>query len=290
MRVGLIGLGIMGYRIGANLAKEGKLDVVYNRSQDKSEKFSKEFGVKKANKLEDIIKESDIVLTMLSDDNAVRAVISEIIPYSKGKIIVDMSTISPRLSISLAKLMEENGGSMLDAPVIGTSIMVEQKKLIIMVGGKEESFNEVRSILESTSSSVIYMGKNGAGLYAKLVNNLLLGAYVVAMGEAFNFGVKSGLDKSQVELVLTKLSSARSPTTELKVPKLVSGDYSTQFATKHMRKDLEIIQGESIYNGSIVPMSSLALQFYRMAESLGLSEEDFCSVYEVFNKFSKKKE
>ncbi len=252
--------------------------------------FSKEFGVKKANKLEDIIKDSDIVLTMLSDDNAARAVISEIIPYSKGKIIVDMSTISPRLSISLAKLMEENGGSMLDAPVIGTSIMVEQKKLIIMVGGKEESFNEVRSILESTSSSVIYMGKNGAGLYAKLVNNLLLGAYVVAMGEAFNFGVKSGLDKSQVELVLTKLSSARSPTTELKVPKLVSGDYSTQFATKHMRKDLEIIQGESIYNGSIVPMSSLALQFYRMAESLGLSEEDFCSVYEVFNKFSKKKE
>jgi 3-hydroxyisobutyrate dehydrogenase len=115
----------------------------------------------------------------------------------------------------------------------------------------------------------------------------LLGAYVVAIGEAFNFGVVSGLDKEQVETVLTKLSSARSPTTELKVPKLVKQDYTTQFATKHMRKDLEIIQGEATHESVVVPMSSLALQFYRMAEGMGLSEEDFCSVYEVFRKFSR---
>lgn len=199
-----------------------------------------------------------------------------------------MSTISPKLSIALSRKIQENGGFMLDAPVIGTSIMVEQKKLVVMVGGIKEKFDDIKPILESTASTVIYMGKNGSGLYAKLVNNLLLGAYVVAIGEAFNFGVTAGLEKQQVEEVLTKLSSARSPTTDLKVPKLVSQDYSTQFATKHMRKDLEIIQGEATSKSIITPMSSLALQFYRIAESLGLSEDDFCSVYEVFRRFSKK--
>ncbi len=288
MKIGLIGLGVMGYRIGANLVKEGKLDGVYNRSEEKSRQFEKEFGVKAFNSIEETVENSDVIITMLSDDNAVGSTMEKVIPLSKGKVVVDMSTISPRLSISLAKKVEENGGFMLDAPVIGTSIMVEQKKLVVMVGGNKEKFDDIRPILESTASTTIYMGKNGSGLYAKLVNNLLLGAYVVAMGEAFNFGVTAGLEKEQVEEVLTKLSSARSPTTELKVPKLVSQDYSTQFATKHMRKDLEIIQGEATARSVITPMSSLALQFYRIAESLGLSEDDFCSVYEVFRRFSKR--
>ncbi|BBG23890.1 NAD(P)-dependent oxidoreductase [Sulfuracidifex tepidarius] len=288
MKIGLIGLGVMGYRIGANLAKEGKLDGVYNRSEEKSIKFEKEFGVKAFKSIDEIVESSDVIITMLSDDNAVSTTIEKVIPRSKGKTIVDMSTISPKLSIALSRKIQENGGFMLDAPVIGTSIMVEQKKLVVMVGGIKEKFDDIKPILESTASTVIYMGKNGSGLYAKLVNNLLLGAYVVAIGEAFNFGVTAGLEKQQVEEVLTKLSSARSPTTDLKVPKLVSQDYSTQFATKHMRKDLEIIQGEATSKSIITPMSSLALQFYRIAESLGLSEDDFCSVYEVFRRFSKK--
>ncbi len=287
MRVGIIGLGVMGYRIGANLAKEGKLNGVYNRTQERSEKFQREFGVKGYSSVDEAVKDNELIITMLSDDNAVKSVMEQIIPNSANKVIVDMSTISPRLSISLSKEIEEKGGFMLDAPVIGTSVMVEQRKLVVMVGGNEDKFKEVKPVLETTASTVVYMGKNGSGLYAKLVNNLLLGAYVVAIGEAFNFGVVSGLDKEQVETVLTKLSSARSPTTELKVPKLVKQDYTTQFATKHMRKDLEIIQGEATHESVVVPMSSLALQFYRMAEGMGLSEEDFCSVYEVFRKFSR---
>jgi 3-hydroxyisobutyrate dehydrogenase len=177
---------------------------------------------------------------------------------------------------------------MFDAPVIGTSTFVEQKKLVVLVGGPKEKFDIVYDILKETASSIVYMGSNGMGLYAKLVNNLLLGSYVAAIAEAYNFGLKAGLDPQQIANLLSSLSSARSPTTELKMPKLVKGDYSTQFATKHMRKDLEIIMRESQNLKVITPISSLALQLYKMAEALGYSEFDFVSVLEVFKKLSPK--
>ncbi|MEM4076958.1 MAG: NAD-binding protein, partial [Metallosphaera sp.] len=146
----------------------------------------------------------------------------------------------------------------------------------------------VKELLSSTASSVLYMGKNGMGLYAKLVNNLLIGTYVASMAEAFNLGVNSGLSPEQVAEFLAKFSSARSPTSELKAGKMASRDYSTQFATKHMRKDLEIIDREAQKLGVINPMSALALQLYRMAEYLGLSESDYASVLEVYSRKHKR--
>ncbi|AOL15633.1 3-hydroxyisobutyrate dehydrogenase [Sulfolobus sp. A20] len=288
MKIGLIGLGVMGYRIGANLAKASKLDLVYNRTQQVADKFSKDYGVAKASSIEELVKKSDVILTMLADDKAVSSVVEPIIPLMKGKILVDMSTISPTLSIELAKRISENNGVMFDSPVIGTSTFVEQKKLVVLVGGPKDKFDIVHDILKETSSAVVYMGNNGMGLYAKLVNNLLLASYVVAIAEAYNFGLKAGLDPKQISNILTNLSSARSPTTELKAPKLVNEDYLVQFATKHMRKDLEIIIRESQNLKAITPLSSISLQLYRMAEALGLSEKDFISVVEVFKSLSPK--
>ncbi|ACP35345.1 3-hydroxyisobutyrate dehydrogenase [Sulfolobus islandicus L.S.2.15] len=288
MKVGLIGLGIMGYRIGANLAKANKLNVVYDRTQEKAESFVKEYKVNRALNPKELVESSDVIITMLADDNAVKSIVEPLIPLMKGKILIDMSTISPTLSISLAKRIESNGGTMFDAPVIGTSIFVEQKKLIVLVGGPKDKFDIVNDIAKETASSVVYMGPNGMGLYAKLVNNLLLGSYVAAIAEAYNFGIRAGLDPQQVINILTTLSSARSPTTELKAPKLLKEDYSTQFATKHMRKDLEIVIKEAQNLKIITPISSLVLQLYKMTEALGYSEVDFISIVEVFKKLSPK--
>ncbi|MGC8597759.1 MAG: NAD(P)-dependent oxidoreductase [Thermocladium sp.] len=282
MKIGLIGLGVMGYRIGANLAKAGKLHAVFNRTMDKAIKFGAEHNVAVANSIRELVENSDIVLTMLSNDDAVSAVIREAIPHIKGKTVIDLSTISPSTSIDLAMQVKRNGGEMMDAPVIGTSIHVEQKKLAVLVGGPEELFDLAKDILMETASSVTYMGGNGMGLYAKLVNNLLLGTYVAAIGEAYWFGVRSGLKPSDVEKVLRELSSARSPTTDLKLPKIMRGDYSTQFALKHMRKDLEIIQKEAQGLGMPVPLSALALQLYRLVEETENGELDFSTVAELF--------
>ncbi len=259
---------------------------MYNRTLDKAENFSKMYGIPYARSLEEISKNSDFIITMLSDDMAVLSVINQILPYLKDKILVDMSTISPSISIELAKKVMKNGGIMFDAPVIGTSIMVEQKKIAVLVGGPNEYFTTIKGILQHTSSSIIYIGENGMGLYAKLVNNLLLGSYIAAIAEAYNFGIKSGLDPNIIVKILTELSSAKSPTSELKVPKILFADYSTQFATKHMRKDLEIVQKEAQKIKAITPMSAIALQLYKMAEGLGLSESDFVSVFEIFRRLS----
>ncbi|BFI74979.1 NAD(P)-dependent oxidoreductase [Sulfurisphaera ohwakuensis] len=284
MRVGLAGLGVMGYRIGANLVKSGKLDVVYNRTVSRAEQFSKEYGVKYVTDPKELIKSVDLLITMLADDSAVSSFLLPLSPYAKDKIIVDMSTISPSTSISIANEIMKNGGIMYDAPVIGTSIFAEQKKLTVLLGGPESHVNTVTEILKETASTIIYMGKNGMGLYAKLVNNLMVGVYVAALAEAYNFGISAGLKPEDVHKVLALYGSAKSPTSELKVPKMMNSDYSTQFATKHMRKDLEIITKETQNLHVVNPLSSLALQLYRFAEALGYSESDYAAVLEVYKK------
>jgi len=288
MRIGLAGLGVMGYRIGANLAKAGKLDLVYNRTTSKAEQFSKEYGVKYTTDPKELINSVDFLITMLSDDNAVTSFLMPLVQYSKGKIIVDMSTISPSTSIAIAKEVMKNRGIMYDAPVIGTSIFAEQKKLTVLVGGPESHLNTVTDVLKETASTILYMGPNGMGLYAKLVNNLMVGVYVAALAEAYNFGIAAGLKPEDIYKVLALYGSAKSPTSELKVPKMMNSDYSTQFATKHMRKDLEIITKETQNLRVINPLSSLALQLYRIAESLGYSEADYSAVFEVYKKSSKR--
>nr|WP_188848649.1 NAD(P)-dependent oxidoreductase [Sulfodiicoccus acidiphilus] len=283
MKVGLVGLGVMGWPIAANLASAGKLSYVANRTQSKAREFATTFKVE-ALEMRELAAESDVVITMLSDDSAVRDFVRSVLAYLKGKILVDMSTISPSLSIQLAEEVRGAGGVMYDAPVVGTSIFAQQRKLVVLLGGPEEKRELVEDLLKHTASAVVYFGGNGSGLYSKLVNNLMVGTYVAALAEAFNLGVKAGLSKEQVERILTQLSSVRSPTSELKAPKLRTEDYSTQFATKHMRKDLEIVQGEAQRLGLFVPMSSLALQLYRLAEASGMAERDFSSIYEIYKK------
>lgn len=284
MKIGLAGLGVMGWRIGANLAKDGKLDIVYNRTDSKARQFSEKYGVQHAISVEELFQEADMIITMLSDDRAVQSFINKSLPLVKGKTIVDMSTISPSLSMELAQEVRNKGGMMYDAPVIGTSVFVEQRKLIVLLGGPQERAEEVSSVLSSTASQVLYIGPNGSGLYAKLVNNLMVGAYVASLAEAFNLGKSAGISDEVVSKILVNYGSVRSPTSEIKVPKLVSRDYETQFAVRHMRKDLEIISREAERLNIPNPMSSIALQLYRLAEMMGLSEMDYVSVYEIYTR------
>lgn len=284
MKVGLIGLGVMGWRIAANLAADGLLTHVYNRTREKALEFSRKYGVEAAGSPADLAARTDVILTVLSDDDAVAQTVSSLLPAVAGKILVDMSTISPATSQQLASKVADAGGIMFDAPIIGTSIAVEKRQIVVLVGGPRDKYDVVEGILRHTASTVVYVGPNGYGLYAKLVNNLLLGAYVAALAEAFNFGLKAGLDPKFLVDLLTKYSSARSPTSELKAPKMASGDYSVQFAMKHMRKDLELVQQEARRLKAAVPLSAISLQLYRLAEAMGLSEQDFAAILELLRR------
>ncbi|MGC9105377.1 MAG: NAD(P)-dependent oxidoreductase [Thermoprotei archaeon] len=288
MKVGLAGLGVMGWWIAANLRRAGHLTVVYNRTREKAVKFSREYNVEVAETPRELFRKADMVITMLSDSDAVSSFVSSVLDDVRGKTLVDMSTIHPSVSVRLAREVESRGGRMYDAPVIGTSVFAQQAKLTVLLGGPKDGREEVEGVLKATAQAVIYVGPNGSGLYAKLVNNLMVGVYVSALAEALEFGLRAGLDHQIIIDVLSKYTSASPTTAGLKLPKMLSGDYSVQFATKHMRKDLEIIQDEAKALKAPTILSSLALQLYRIAENSGYGELDYSSVKEVISRRSVK--
>jgi len=286
--VGVIGLGTMGWRIAKVLREDGLLRGVYNRTPSKARAFAEEFKVKVYGNPAELARDVDVVLSIVSDDDAVKAVMlgdSGVLNGVKGgSLVIEMSTISPSTSIELAKLVKGRGGLMVDAPVIGTSVLVERRQAVVLVGGEDEAFEKAREVVSHFASSVVHVGPNGYGLYVKLVNNALLGSYVAALAEVVNLGEAMGLSGDVITDVLVKLSSARSPTSELKVPKMIKGDFSVQFATKHMRKDLDLVSKEASRLGVPIPLASLSLQLYRIAEAMGLSNEDFSAVIKVLGR------
>ncbi len=285
MKVGLIGLGVIGTRVGAKLADAGSLDVVYNRTQAKAESFSKERGIRHSGSFQDLASECDVIVTVLSDDEAVLGVYGGLSEASvKGKTFLDMSTIAPSTSVGVAEQLKRRGASMLDVPVVGSANMLEKKEAVLMVGGEKGDFERVSPLLHSVSNQVLHVGPNGAGLRLKLVHNLALGSYIVALSEAVNFGLEGGLDPSMIEMLLVSLSSIRSPNSALKVPKILTSDYTMQFSLKHMIKDLNIIEAEARRQRSPIPLGSLALQLYRLAEKRGFADKDYVVVAELFRK------
>ena len=286
--VGVIGLGTMGWRIAKVLREDGLLRGVYNRTPSKARAFAEEFKVKVYGNPAELARDVDVVLSIVSDDDAVRAVMlgdgGVLNGVKGGSLVIEMSTISPSTSIELAKLVKGRGGLMVDAPVIGTSVLVERRQAVVLVGGEDEAFEKAREVVSHFASSVVHVGPNGYGLYAKLVNNALLGSYVAVLAEVVNLGEAMGLSGDVITDVLVKLSSARSPTSELKVPKMIKGDFSVQFATKHMRKDLDLVSKEASRLRVPIPLASLSLQLYRIAEAMGLSNEDFSAVIKVLGR------
>ncbi|MGC8608713.1 MAG: NAD(P)-dependent oxidoreductase [Thermoplasmata archaeon] len=289
MKTGLIGLGIMGSRISANLSQAGMLNEVYDRKTDKAADLSKKYGIKYEEKIENMVKNNDVIITVLYNDDSVNDVYERLIPYSSKKIFIDMSTISPETSISISDEIREHEGLMYDAPVIGTSVMVEKKTVNILVGGDHSHFPDVKNILEKTSANVIYIGNNGYGLYAKIMNNLFLGSYMATLAESFTFGQMMGLDDKTISEIFLKFSNVRSPTSELKVPKITNGDYSVQFSVKNMLKDLEIAQEEGRRHNIYLPESAIGSQLFRAAMASGYGDEDMAAVFKIYKSFAGKK-
>ncbi|MDA4121491.1 MAG: NAD(P)-dependent oxidoreductase [Thaumarchaeota archaeon] len=285
MKVGLVGLGVIGSRVGARLASSNSLDSVYNRTRSKAETFGRAHGVKVAEDLHELVSSCDVVFTVLSNDDAILSLFEELSKNQmNGKTFLDISTIAPSTSILVSTQLGEYGASMMDCPLVGSANMLEKGEATLLVGGKKRDFDAFSPLLRRITDEVLYVGQNGAGLRLKLVHNLVLGSYVVALSEAVHFGLAGGLDQAQIEKLLVSLSSIRSPNSAIKVPKILKADYSTQFSLKNMIKDLGIIEAEARLQDSAVPLGALALQMYRLTERRGFSEEDFSVVAELFKR------
>ncbi len=274
-RVGVVGLGIMGKPMAANLMKAGFSVTVYNRTAGKAEELRSE-GAAVASSPKEVAESSDVTITMVSDSPDVEEVIlgpnGVIHGVSQGAVVIDMSTISPQVTQTIAAELSSKGGHMLDAPVSGGSWGAIQGTLSIMVGGEKETFDRCMPIFEAMGKNIIYTGGHGMGQVTKLVNQIMVGGTLAAVCEGLLFGAKAGIDLNPVFQAVTG-GAANSWQLENLGSRILKRDFDPGFMIKLMHKDLRLITEAARDMELPLPLISLAQQFYHVLQHDGLGEE-----------------
>jgi 3-hydroxyisobutyrate dehydrogenase-like beta-hydroxyacid dehydrogenase len=283
MTIGFIGLGLMGRPLALNLLKAGHETVVWNRTRAKGEALIAA-GAAWVDSVAELARRSDIVITMVTDAAASDAVIcgpDGVLDHARpGTIVIDMGSIAPEMSRSIAARAKGRGIAMLDAPVTGNPKVAEAGKLGIMIGGDKEMVDRVRPILEAVSAVIVHAGPSGAGSTLKLINNLILGVAIEAVAEALVLARKAGIDPDCVRQITT-VGGARTAAMESRGPRMIAHDFSPHFSTDNMHKDLSTALKLADSVGAAVPSAAAALEILRAARAQGKGGQDSAAVYAV---------
>ena len=275
MKLGWIGLGNMGIPMALNLVKAGYDLTFYNRTPDKGEELLVA-GAKQAQSLTELVDNCDLIFTMVSDDNAVKSIYLEngILSHAKaGKVFIDMSTVSSQTSQFIYKTALENGVKFLDAPVSGSVQPAKDGKLLVLVGGEEHVYEQIKSVLEPMSKLSIYLGPSGSGSNAKLAINLLLGITVQGIAESVLFAEKQGIKKENMLTIINE-SAVGTTISKMKTLSILNDEFPAAFALKHMAKDLRLASETTELNA----IGASANKTYQSALENGLGELDVMAV------------
>lgn len=273
-KIGWIGLGNMGTPMAKNLEKANFPLAVYNRSTDKTNDF-KGTGTIIADTIAELVKNSDIIFTMISNDTAARAVYDEILTLESidGKLFIDMSTISQQLSESIAKELKIKQASFLDAPVAGSTVPAANATLVIMVGGEAEDLQTALPYLEKLGQHIKHLGSNGKGIAAKLSVNYFLSILFLGLSEAVLLGEKNGVNRADL-LEIINHSASGSGATKVKTPLLINEDYAPAFSLNLMLKDILLAKD----NGADYALTNALIHAYSQAKEAGQGENDVISI------------
>jgi|SRR5579872_3251928 len=273
--VGVIGLGLMGSAFASNLLSRGFTVHVYNRTQEKAEPLV-ERGAILHPTAKDLAASVDIVLTSLTDQNAIDSVAlgNDGFLRSMRGMWIDMSTIDPGASIRQAQAAKENGVQRLDAPVVGSEDLASRGELVILVGGSKETFQKYQGFLDSLGKTVLYLGADGNGHKMKLNVNLYLGLIGESFSEALVLAEKQGFDGKTFVDVINKTPHKNS-FSQGKGPRIVAGEFDAAFSLNNLLKDLKLASGQAKETGAILPMSEVALAQYSQAATRGDGGKDF---------------
>lgn len=287
-KVAFLGLGRMGKRMAKNMLKAGYPLIVWNRSIDKSLELA-EMGAKVAGTPAEAAVEADVVITMLSQDQAVKEVLlganGVMERITGGKVVIDCSTVSPQTSRELFQLFAQKGSEFLDAPVTGSVSQAEEGNLVFIVGGSREGFEECEVLFQAMGKSWVYMGESGAGSTAKLANNTIAAINLVAVAEGIAIAQNGGINLEDFIKVVSG-GAAHSRMVDRKAGKIIAGDYTPQFAAALMDKDLGLSMRMCEELKIATPMLGLAKQILRMTVNKGHGEEDISAVYELYKEWS----
>jgi 2-hydroxy-3-oxopropionate reductase len=288
LRIGYIGLGLMGKSMARNILKAGYPLVVHNRSRAAVEELCNE-GAMSASTPAEVAKQVDVVFTNLPDSPDVEMVAlgsNGIIEGTHpGMIFVDNSTIKPASARLINQKLGEKGVQCLDAPVSGGDIGARDGSLTIMVGGSEEALNKVMPVFEVIGKKITLVGESGAGQIAKAANQIMVAAQMVAMGELLIFAQKAGADPVKVVDAI-KAGAAQCWTLDVKPPRLFKGNREPGFKAYMMAKDLNIATDSAREYGAPLPVTAENSQIFNAMVQMGLGELDNSAVIAVIESLS----
>jgi 3-hydroxyisobutyrate dehydrogenase-like beta-hydroxyacid dehydrogenase len=281
--LGYVGLGVMGGGIARRLLDAGHSVTGWNRTQEKAQPLL-DAGMGWADTPREVAERSDIVFTMVTNTAAVQAVTEGpdgiLAGLSPGKVYVDMSTASPDNSRAIAARVDELGAHMLDAPVSGSVITLEQGKLAVMVGGDEAVFARVLPVLEAIGPKVFHVGPNGAAVTIKIASNLQLAVQMLAFSEAVLIAEKSGIDRAKAVEVLLGTVIA-SPMVTYRGPFVLEQPEEAWFDVNMMQKDMNLALELGRQLDVPLPTTAITNEFLTAARGMGLADKDFAILFDV---------
>jgi 3-hydroxyisobutyrate dehydrogenase-like beta-hydroxyacid dehydrogenase len=286
--IGFVGLGTMGAPMARNLLKNGYSLIVYNRTADKTKELS-DLGADVAATPEEAARVSEVLITMLADDEAVMNVFygtdGILHGMRPGMTVIDCSTVSPGTSRQLHSLLDEHLVDFLDAPVAGSKEAAEAGELRFLVGGRQESCEGFLEMFHDMGGAAIYVGPAGAGSCAKLAHSLMVGAHVAALSEAMMLATGVGIDPD-VFLHIVGTGGAASKQAELRGAKMIDRAFDPQFSLQLMVKDLQLASQLSHQFQLPAPMLQATAGIYQIAGSLGLGKLDSSAVVQCYEQWA----
>ena len=286
--IGFIGIGLMGFPMAKNLLKSGYNLKAYNKSQDKADRL-KEFGAEISVSIKDVVANSDIIITMLTDDNAVEKVMGSdefISNIKEGATVIDMSSVNPVLTIKYSKILKEKKINYLDAPVSGGTVGADEATLAIMIGGDEETFKNCYELLKKMGNPTL-VGPVSSGQISKLANQIIVGVTIGAVAEAITLCEKSGTNPNKMIEALSG-GWADSKILQTHGKRMISKDFTPKGKTTTQLKDMTNIVNAGKAVETHLPISSLVKEMYKDLVTDGHGNTDHSSLYNAIEKINKK--
>jgi 3-hydroxyisobutyrate dehydrogenase len=286
--LGYVGLGVMGGQMADRLIAKGHQVTGYNRTRSKAQ-WLIERGLKWADSPRAVAEAADVTFVMVTNSASLEAVASGpdglLAGLGAGKLLIDMSTVSPAVSRGLAARVRDRGADMVDAPVSGSVITLQQGKLSVMVGGSAGTFDRVKPLLDDIGPRVTHVGGNGLALSMKIATNLSLAVQMLAFSEGVLLAEKSGIARDVAVDVLTH-SVIGSPMVQYRGPFVLDMPKEAWFDVNMMQKDMLLALEMGRQLDVPLPTTAVTNEMLTAARGMGLADRDFAIVFEVLARMS----